>query len=125
MPKEIDDEDEDLTSGSQQVPVDNYGLVTSEKESTARENNVAKIKVVVRNFTFKSFICLCQLVNLVMPDLVSSPHAQVRKRPLNRKELSRKEEDIITVHDSSFLTVYEPKLKVYLWIIFRKFYVLI
>jgi hypothetical protein len=31
---------------------------------------------------------------------------------LNRKELSRKEEDIITVHDSSFLTVYEPKLKV-------------
>jgi len=70
MPKEIDDEDEDLTSGSQQVPVDNYGLVTSEKESTARENNVAKIKVVVRNFTFKSFICLCQLVNLVMPDLV-------------------------------------------------------
>jgi len=70
MPKEIDDEEEDLTSGSQQVPVDNYGLVTSEKESTARENNVAKIKVVVRNFTFKSFICLCQLVNLVMPDLV-------------------------------------------------------
>jgi len=70
MPKEIDDDEEDLTSGSQQVPVDNYGLVTSEKESTARENNVAKIKVVVRNFTFKSFICLCQLVNLVMPDLV-------------------------------------------------------
>jgi hypothetical protein len=31
---------------------------------------------------------------------------------LNRKELSRKEEDIITVEDSSFLTVYEPKLKV-------------
>jgi len=48
MPKEIDDDEEDLTSGSQQVPVDNYGLVTSEKESTARENNVAKIKVVVR-----------------------------------------------------------------------------
>ena len=70
MPKEIDDDEEDLTSGSQQVPVDNYGLVTSEKESTARENNVAKIKVLVRNFTFKSFICLCQLVNLVMPDLV-------------------------------------------------------
>ncbi|RLN00781.1 kinesin-13A-like [Panicum miliaceum] len=82
MPKEIDDDEEDVTSGSQQVPVDNYGLATSEKESTARENNVAKIKVVVR------------------------------KRPLNRKELSRKEEDIITVHDSSFLTVYEPKLKV-------------
>ncbi|CAD6272820.1 unnamed protein product [Miscanthus lutarioriparius] len=81
MPKDIDDDDEDVISG-QQVPVDNYGVVTSEKESTARENNVAKIKVVVR------------------------------KRPLNRKELSRKEEDIITVHDSSCLTVYEPKLKV-------------
>jgi kinesin family protein 2/24 len=56
--------------------------VTSEKESTNRENNVAKIKVVVR------------------------------KRPLNRKELSRKEEDAVTVHDLSSLTVYEPKLKV-------------
>nr|CAB3460273.1 unnamed protein product [Digitaria exilis] len=82
MPKEIDDDDEDVMPVGQQVPVDNYGVATSEKESTSRENNVAKIKVVVR------------------------------KRPLNRKELSRKEEDIITVHDSSFLTVYEPKLKV-------------
>ncbi|OEL30777.1 Kinesin-13A [Dichanthelium oligosanthes] len=83
MPKEADDDDDDdVVSGSQQVPVDNYGVLTGEKEITARENNVAKIKVVVR------------------------------KRPLNRKELSRKEEDIITVHDSSFLTVYEPKLKV-------------
>jgi len=82
MPKDIDDDDEDVIAGSQQASVDNYGVVTSEKETTARENNVAKIKVVVR------------------------------KRPLNRKELSRKEEDIITVEDSSFLTVYEPKLKV-------------
>ena len=47
MPKDIDDDDEDVISGSQQAPVDNYGVVTSEKESTARENNVAKIKVVV------------------------------------------------------------------------------
>jgi kinesin family member 2/24 len=46
MPKEIDD-DEDLVSGSQQVPPDNSSAVNSEKESTARENNVAKIKVVV------------------------------------------------------------------------------
>ncbi|CAL5096979.1 unnamed protein product [Urochloa decumbens] len=82
MPKEIDDDEDDVIPGSQQVLVDNYGVVTSEKENTARENNVAKIKVVVR------------------------------KRPLNRKELSRKEEDIISVQDSSFLTVYEPKLKV-------------
>lgn len=82
MPKDIDDDEDDVIPVSQQVPLDNYGLGTSEKETTGRENNVAKIKVVVR------------------------------KRPLNRKELSRKEEDIITVHDSSCLTVYEPKLKV-------------
>ncbi|KAL5202063.1 hypothetical protein ABZP36_013015 [Zizania latifolia] len=81
-PKEMDEDDDDVISGSQQGPADNYGAVTNEKESTTRENNVAKIKVVVR------------------------------KRPLNRKEISRKEDDIITVHDSSSLTVYEPKLKV-------------
>jgi kinesin family member 2/24 len=47
MPKEIDDDDGDLVSGSHQVPADNYSAVNSEKESTARENNVTKIKVVV------------------------------------------------------------------------------
>jgi kinesin family member 2/24 len=47
MPKDIDDDDEDVIAGSQQASVDNYGVVTSEKETTARENNVAKIKVVV------------------------------------------------------------------------------
>jgi hypothetical protein len=47
MPKEIDDEEEDLVPGSQHVPADNYGAVNSEKENTGRENNVAKIKVVV------------------------------------------------------------------------------
>ncbi|KAL5729277.1 Kinesin-like protein KIN-13B [Ranunculus cassubicifolius] len=37
----------------------------------------------------------------------------VRKRPLNKKEVSRKEEDIITiVPESNFLTVHETKLKV-------------
>ncbi|KAK4856029.1 hypothetical protein QYF36_013397 [Acer negundo] len=77
--------DFNLTTGRQQkeqteadfsVPV-----FTNEKENTARENNVAKIKVVVR------------------------------KRPLNKKELSRKEDDIVTVFDNA-LTVHEPKLKV-------------
>ncbi|KAK2645877.1 hypothetical protein Ddye_021072 [Dipteronia dyeriana] len=77
--------DFNLTTGRQQkeqteadfsVPV-----FTNEKENTARENNVAKIKVVVR------------------------------KRPLNKKELSRKEDDIVTVIDNA-LTVHEPKLKV-------------
>lgn len=36
---------------------------------------------------------------------------QVRKRPLNKKEVARKEDDIVTVSDNS-LTVHEPKLKV-------------
>ncbi|VVA97890.1 unnamed protein product [Arabis nemorensis] len=53
----------------------------SEKESCGRENSVAKIKVVVR------------------------------KRPLNKKETARKEDDIVTVSDNS-LTVHETKLKV-------------
>lgn len=35
----------------------------------------------------------------------------VRKRPLNKKELARKEDDIVTVDDNS-LSVHEPKLKV-------------
>ncbi|CAN4095979.1 unnamed protein product [Withania somnifera] len=58
------------------------GLPIVEKESNTRENNVAKIKVVVR------------------------------KRPLNKKEISRKEDDIVTVSDSASLSVHEPKLKV-------------
>ncbi|KHN02960.1 Kinesin-like protein KIF2C [Glycine soja] len=56
-------------------------LPTNEKDNT-RENNVAKIKVVVR------------------------------KRPLNKKELAKKEDDIVTVYDNAYLTVHEPKLKV-------------
>ncbi|CAA7388823.1 unnamed protein product [Spirodela intermedia] len=57
-------------------------LSAIEKEPSAKESNIAKIKVVVR------------------------------KRPLNKKEISRKEDDIVTVHDSSYLSVHEPKLKV-------------
>ncbi|KAG2250984.1 hypothetical protein Bca52824_081120 [Brassica carinata] len=53
----------------------------SEKESSGRENSVAKIRVVVR------------------------------KRPLNKKETAKKEDDIITVSNNS-LTVHEIKLKV-------------
>ncbi|TYI64269.1 hypothetical protein E1A91_D09G076600v1 [Gossypium mustelinum] len=56
-------------------------ISANEKEMSARENNVAKIKVVVR------------------------------KRPLNKKEISRKEDDIVTVSENA-LTVHEPKLKV-------------
>lgn len=37
----------------------------------------------------------------------------VRKRPLNKKEVARKEEDIVTIDDSGCsVTVHEPKLKV-------------
>uniref|UniRef100_A0A0D6R153 Kinesin-like protein n=1 Tax=Araucaria cunninghamii TaxID=56994 RepID=A0A0D6R153_ARACU len=53
-----------------------------ERENGGKESNLAKIKVVVR------------------------------KRPLNKKETAKKEEDIVTVNDSSCLTVHEPKLKV-------------
>lgn len=79
-------EDElNLTSGGQQTGQPDQDasvpLAQSEKEST-KENNVAKIKVVVR------------------------------KRPLNKKELSRKEDDIVTVYDNAYLTVHEPKVKV-------------
>ncbi|KAL0457412.1 UNVERIFIED_CONTAM: Kinesin-like protein KIN-13A [Sesamum latifolium] len=58
------------------------GASNNEKETSTKENNVAKIKVVVR------------------------------KRPLNKKELARKEDDIVTVYDDAYLTVHEPKLKV-------------
>lgn len=37
---------------------------------------------------------------------------QVRKRPLSKKEISRKEGDIISVDDNMHITVQEPKLKV-------------
>ncbi|CAA0817500.1 Kinesin-13A [Striga hermonthica] len=58
------------------------GSAVTEIESSTRENNLAKIKVVVR------------------------------KRPLNKKEISRKEDDIVTAYDEAYLTVHEPKLKV-------------
>ncbi|KAE8076767.1 hypothetical protein FH972_015394 [Carpinus fangiana] len=79
------DNDFNVTSSGQQggqLDTDaSVPLPTNEREGT-KENNVAKIKVVVR------------------------------KRPLNKKELSRKEEDIVTVFDSSYLAVHEPKVKV-------------
>ncbi|KAK7314479.1 hypothetical protein VNO77_33004 [Canavalia gladiata] len=56
-------------------------LLRSVSTDKERANNVAKIKVVVR------------------------------KRPLNKKEIAKKEEDIITI-DSNSLTVHERKLKV-------------
>nr|GEX80138.1 kinesin-like protein KIN-13A [Tanacetum cinerariifolium] len=43
---------------------------------------------------------------------VSDRGSKVRKRPLNKKEPSHKEDDVVIVSDNS-LTVYESKLKRY------------
>ncbi|KAI3703564.1 hypothetical protein L1987_73725 [Smallanthus sonchifolius] len=79
------DKDYDVLANRQQrgqTDVDTpYGFPTLEKEINLRENNVAKIKVVVR------------------------------KRPLNKKEIARKEDDVVSVRDNG-LIVHEPKLKV-------------
>ncbi|MCO5593731.1 hypothetical protein L7F22_047748 [Adiantum nelumboides] len=57
--------------------------MTADKEKSGKDNGPAKIKVVVR------------------------------KRPINKKELARREEDIVCVEDHGCcLTVHEPKLKV-------------
>ncbi|KAF6174679.1 hypothetical protein GIB67_008734 [Kingdonia uniflora] len=72
---------------------DNFDVVTSRQQreqvverlpSNDKDNNsnLAKIKVVVR------------------------------KRPLNKKELSRREEDIVNVYENAYLTIHELKLKV-------------
>ncbi|KAH9326169.1 hypothetical protein KI387_006347 [Taxus chinensis] len=73
-------------SGKQQMgqmDISSYRSSTMDKEVNGREGNLAKIRVVVR------------------------------KRPLNKKELARKEEDIITIDSKACsLTVHETKLKV-------------
>lgn len=45
----------------------------------------------------------------------------MRKRPLNKKELAKKEDDIVTVSDNTYLTVHETKLKVCLDIGFKHY----
>ncbi|XP_023514850.1 kinesin-like protein KIN-13A [Cucurbita pepo subsp. pepo] len=83
--REFDDGFNVASSRQQRSQADEDALATLpviEKENVVRENNVAKIKVVVR------------------------------KRPLNKKELARKEDDIVSVCDNASLTVHEPKLKV-------------
>ncbi|XP_024022657.1 kinesin-like protein KIN-13A [Morus notabilis] len=79
------DNDLNVVSGDQQrgqPDADASVSYPTNGKEIPRENNVAKIKVVVR------------------------------KRPLNKKELSRKEEDIVTVYDDAYVAVHEPKLKV-------------
>lgn len=77
--KDIDDEFI-MATGAQKKEQNDTDF-SDAKENSTKENNVAKIKVVVR------------------------------KRPLNKKEIARKEDDIVTVFDNS-LTVHEPKVKV-------------
>ncbi|XP_077219488.1 kinesin-like protein KIN-13A [Tasmannia lanceolata] len=78
------DNDSNAMASRQQRGQTDTSIRTSnnEKENNAKEGNLAKIKVVVR------------------------------KRPLNKKEMARKEDDIVTVYDNAYLTVHEPKLKV-------------
>ncbi|XP_010259584.1 PREDICTED: kinesin-like protein KIN-13A [Nelumbo nucifera] len=78
----FDDFDGITTKRSRSQTETSTRLSTTEKETSTKESSLAKIKVVVR------------------------------KRPLNKKELSRKEDDIVTVNDNAYLTVHEPKLKV-------------
>ncbi|RWR76516.1 kinesin-like protein KIN-13A [Cinnamomum micranthum f. kanehirae] len=83
VPKGYDYEFDAMTTRQQKGQADStFRLSVNDKESSAKDSNLAKIKVVVR------------------------------KRPLNKKELSRKEDDIVTVNNSAYLTVHEPKLKV-------------
>ncbi|KAJ6722095.1 KINESIN-LIKE PROTEIN [Salix viminalis] len=90
--------DFNLTSSRQQREQTDTDLSipspTNEKETSTKENNVAKIKVVSLGEYWH------------MDDILL-----VRKRPLNKKELARKEDDVVTVYDNA-LTVHEPKLKV-------------
>uniref|UniRef100_A0A1J3DWG5 Kinesin-like protein n=1 Tax=Noccaea caerulescens TaxID=107243 RepID=A0A1J3DWG5_NOCCA len=75
------EEDFNLPANRQQRQQTDAEPLGSLPKSEKENNSVAKIKVVVR------------------------------KRPLNKKETARKEEDVVTVSDNS-LTVHEPKLKV-------------
>ncbi|KAK8287147.1 hypothetical protein V6Z12_D07G039500 [Gossypium hirsutum] len=71
-------------------------FIANEKEISTRENNVAKIKVVV---------CSVTVFYIIWAGTIDACS------PLNKKEISRKEDDIVTV-DENALTVHEPKLKV-------------
>ncbi|CAN8259093.1 unnamed protein product [Cochlearia groenlandica] len=75
------EEDFKLPANHQQRQQTDAGPLGSLPKSEKENNSVAKIKVVVR------------------------------KRPLNKKETAKKEEDVVTVSNNS-LTVHEPKLKV-------------
>ncbi|KAK8682096.1 hypothetical protein V6N13_054493 [Hibiscus sabdariffa] len=91
---------ESCTSQQQKEQGDADALCSAnEKEINTKENNVAKIKVVVRVKSHVSYIFFLYRV------------VQGCKRPLNKKEVSRKEDDIVTVRKNA-LTVHEPKQKV-------------
>lgn len=69
---------------------------------------MGKTRVGSENNLLKSFS-----VDKEKPGSVAKIKVVVRKRPLNKKEISKKEEDIITIEPhSNSLTVHETKLKV-------------
>ncbi|XP_078447060.1 kinesin-like protein KIN-13A [Wolffia australiana] len=79
----LDDEFDTVAGKLQKTLLDGSGrFPTLSKEHGGKEASISKIKVVVR------------------------------KRPLNKKEKSRGEDDVVTVDDGTLLTVHEPKLKV-------------
>lgn len=56
-------------------------------------------------------VLICEVHLKLWLDDICVSFMQVRKRPLNKKELAKNEEDIIDTHSNS-LTVHETKLKV-------------
>ena len=56
-------------------------------------------------------VCSFRWVMFTNPHCCKHTHEQVRKRPLNKKELAKNEEDIIETNANA-LTVHETKLKV-------------
>ncbi|KAF8667910.1 hypothetical protein HU200_052538 [Digitaria exilis] len=85
-------------------------LLTDMPTAGSYDTDAAFYYDVDRSFSDSSF---ANPINVSKSSSVAKIKVVVRKRPLNRKEISRKEDDIITVDAyASSLTVHETKLKV-------------
>ncbi|XP_010254127.1 PREDICTED: kinesin-like protein KIN-13B [Nelumbo nucifera] len=86
-----------------------HGRIFDESEPYLSTNkSTTKVRGLAENNLLKSFTADKEKLSSVAKIKVV-----VRKRPLNKKELAKKEEDIITIElNSSSLTVHETKLKV-------------
>lgn len=78
-------------------------------KSESRYDVVLSIGIVRKKIQKKSI--LVQYLVIVFLLFLSLSVLQVRKRPLNKKEIAKREEDIISIHTNS-LVVHETKLKV-------------